>query len=387
MGMMRIVVCLVLVGFWGLMVGAEQGRGGRAYWVYVGNYGKGEKHGIYLFRMDATTGELTAAGDGGIAAAAENPNFLAVHPSGKFLYAVTTATVAGNAGAMEAFAVDAATGKLTPLNRVGSGGPEPVHLAVDPAGRVVAAANYSGASVALFQIGPDGKLGEASAVVKHAGSSVDPVRQKQAYAHGVAFDRDGKRVLVADLGLDKIFVYDVDAQKGTLTECGEGAKVEAGSGPRHLAFGADGRFVYAISEMSNTVDVFAYSAKGELTFVQRVKPWAAAAAGKDFGAEVMVDASGKFLVASERGKINSVAVMAIDEATGKLKAVETVESGGEFPRGLGMDPSGKFLLVGNQKSDSMSVFAVDGKGMLNPVGKVAVPSPVSVVFGAVRGVK
>ena len=230
----------------------------------------------------------------GPAVVAESPNFLAVHPNGKFLYAVTTAKVGDNVGAVESFSVDGATGQLVFLNRVSSGGAEPVHVAVDPAGKIAVVANYTGASVAEFPIGEDGKLGEATRVVKHEGSSVDPVRQKRPYPHGVVFDGTGKRVLVADLGTDKIVEYAVDGLK----ELGA-VSVAAGSGPRHLAMGKDGRFVYVVSEMGNAVDVFAYGAAGGMKAVERVMPWEATA-GKDFAAEVAVDPSGRFLYASER---------------------------------------------------------------------------------------
>jgi 6-phosphogluconolactonase len=359
---------LVLLGL--LATAWAQGRDAKQdSWVYVGNYAKGENRGIYRFRMDGASGQLTPQG---IAAVTRDPNFLALHPDGKFLYAVTSEKVAPDyAGAVEAFAVDASTGKLTFLNRVASGGAEPVHLAIDPSGKCVVVANYSGASVGSFPIGADGRLGQAASVVKHAGSSIDPSRQKQPYPHGVAFDHHGKHVLVADLGTDRVVVYDVDPAAATLKQHGA-ATVKPGSGPRHLAFSSDGRTVYVVSEMANTVTEFAYD-DGALKELRAFSPWEDAVRGKDYLAEVAV--VGRFVYVSERGK-DSIAVIDGD------KVLQKEDCGGKTPRHFGIDPSGRFLVVANQKSNSLTVLARDaGKGTLKPTDvKVDVPAPVCVVF-------
>jgi 6-phosphogluconolactonase len=348
---------------------AESGGQNRDCWVYVGNEATGENKGIYLLRMDGGSGKLAPAG---IAAVTTAPNFLAVHPSGKWLYAVTAAKVDPQySGAVETFAMDAATGKLTFLNRQASGAAGPVHVAVDPSGKCAVVADYSGASVASFPIEADGRLGEARSVIKHAGSSVDKSRQKQPYPHGVAFDRQGKHVLVADLGTDKVVVYDIDAAAATLKEHGA-TSMRPGSGPRHLAFSEDGKLVYVVSEMGNTLTQFAYG-DGTLKDAREMLPWEDAVKHKDYLAEVAV--MEKFVYLSERGK-DAIAVMDGE------KVLQKIDGGGKWPRHFGIDPSGRFLLVANQRSNSVTELLRDPeKGTLTATTeKAEVPVPVCVVF-------
>ena len=234
----------------------------RHAYVYVGTYTRGEtSQGIYGFRMDLTTAEMTPVG---VTSGVDNPSFLAIHPNQRFLYAVgEVGEFRGQqGGAVIAFAIDAATGRLTQLNQQSSRGPGPCHLVVERSGRNVLVANYSGGSVAVLPIRDDGRLVEASCFIQHAGSSVNPRRQEGPHAHSVNIDAANRFALVADLGLDRVLIYRLDAERGQLRANDPAAvALEPGAGPRHFAFHPDGRHAYVINELQSTVTAFDYDAE------------------------------------------------------------------------------------------------------------------------------
>jgi 6-phosphogluconolactonase len=352
--------------------------------VYFGTYTKAASKGIYVSRLDTRSGALTAPE---LAAATVNPSFLAAHPTGRFLYAVNEiSTFEGKpTGAVSGFAIDRGSGGLTLLNMQPSGGADPAHLVIDPAGRNALVANYTGGSVTVLPIGNDGRLKPASAFVQHQGSSKDPERQKGPHAHGIALGAANRFAYVADLGLDKVLIYRFDPAAGTLAAGAPGfGFVAAGSGPRHVAMHPDGRFAYVINEMACTITTFGVDQKaGGLTQLQTVTtlPSGQALARGYSTAEIAVHPSGRFLYGSNRGH-DSIAVFAIEPAAGTLTPVEHAPTQGSTPRGFGIDPSGAWLLVGNQRSGSVVVFRIDAKtGTLAATGhQVAVGSPVSVEF-------
>lgn len=222
-------------------------------WVYVGTYTAGGKsQGIYQLELDNLTGALKPLGLAGVAM---NPAFLAVHPGGRFLYAVDIGSKVG--GAVNAFAVISQTGKLTPLNQQPSGGTGPVHLVVDATGKYVLVANYGSGSVAALPIEPGGWLKPASALIQHTGSSVNRERQAGPHAHSINLDPANRFAFVADLGLDKVLVYRFDSAQGTLAPNeAPAAAVAPGGGPRHFAFHPQGRNAYVINELDSTVTAF-----------------------------------------------------------------------------------------------------------------------------------
>jgi 6-phosphogluconolactonase len=350
--------------------------------VYVGTYTGSKSKGIYLFHLDMATGKLTPAG---IAAECANPSFLALHPNGRFLYAVNEVSDfdTANSGATTAFAIDRETGKLTLLNQQSAKGAGPCHLTVDPSGKNILVANYGGGSVAVLPIQPDGRLGEATAFVQHQGSSVNPGRQKEPHAHSINVDAANRFAFAADLGLDKVLVYRFDPQKGTLAPNDPpAAAVAPGAGPRHFAFHPDGRRAYVLNEIDSTVTAFDYDAKtGTLKTLQTLPTLPTGFQGNNSTAEVVVHPSGKFLYCSNRGH-DSIAIFTIDAQSGRLTAAGHQPTGGKTPRNFNVDPTGAYLLAANQDSDSIAVFRIDPiTGALTPTGPtVQAPTPVCIRF-------
>ena len=355
------------------------------YLFYVGTYTEegSKSKGIYAYRFDEDANQITSLG---LAAETTNPSFVALHPNGRFLYAVNEVQnyKGPNSGGVSAFSVDRATGKLTFLNEVPSRGADPCYIIVDKTGKHVLVANYTGGSIAVFPVLADGKLGVASQFVQHTGQGADPKRQEGPHAHSIDLSPDNRFAFVDDLGLDELKVYKYDAAKGSLTPNSPPyAKLDAGSGPRHFALRPDGKFAYVISEMAGTVTVFSnVASQGTLHRVQTISTLPKDFKGDIEDAEVAVHPSGKFLYASNRGDGNSIAVFAIDAAKGTLTPIEYASTQGKTPRSFEIDPTGNFLFAENQKSDNIVVFRIDAKtGRLTPTGKVLdVSSPVDVKF-------
>jgi 6-phosphogluconolactonase len=353
----------------------------KSCWVYLGAYAKGEEQGITLCKLDRTKGKLDKVM---VFGGHQNPAFLEVHPSGKFLYAVNEIKdFKGNsAGAVTAFSIDPKTGDLKKLNQVSSRGMGSCHLTIDPKGKTLLVANYGGGSVASFRIGEDGVLSEAVSFFQHEGSSVDERRQKGPHAHSINVDPAGKRVYCADLGLDKVLVYKL-SKKGKLKPNDPPfVKTQPGGGPRHLNFHPSGKFAFVNLEMTSKVTVFAHNEKtGVLDEIQTVSTLPKDFTGNNSTAEIRVHPNGKFVYCSNRGH-DSIAVFAIDEKSGKLTFVECEPSGGKTPRNFCIDPSGTFLLAANQNTNNVAVFRIDGEtGSLAPTGSsIDSPKPVCVRF-------
>jgi 6-phosphogluconolactonase len=348
------------------------------YLAYAGTYTRQKSKGIYAFKFDAKTGKFTSIG---LAGETSNPSFLAVHPSGRFLYAVNE----NNQGTVSAFAIDRAMGLLKPLNSVSSKGSGPAHLSVDAAGKWLFVANYTNGSVAALPVNADGSLGEAASTVQHAGSSVNRSRQGGPHAHEAVISPDNELLFVPDLGMDKVMIYRIDPAKGALTANDpDSIAIAAGSGPRHMAFAPDGKFVYVMTEMTDSILAFSYDGKGGAKQIQTISAVPADFTGEKSGAEIAVHPNGKFLYASNRNH-NSIGIFAID-AKGALTAAGNVSTEGKTPRHFAIDPTGGYLIVENQDSDNIVVFRIDAKtGGLTPTGDTLdVGAPVAMVFVALQ---
>jgi 6-phosphogluconolactonase len=350
------------------------------YTVYVGTYTSptGSK-GIYHFGFDAATGAVTSPVE--LAAESAGPSFLAIHPNGRFLYAVNEGdTFEGKKqGSVSAFSINKQTHKLAALNKQGAGGTGPCHLNVDREGKNVLVANYGGGSIAVLPIDGDGGLKAASSFIQHTGSSVNASRQKEPHAHSINLDRSGKHAFVCDLGLDKVLVYNFNSAEGKLTYA-DAAAVAPGSGPRHFAFSPDFSRAYAINELSQTVTAFSYNGKGKLTQMQTISTVPQETPGNST-AEVVVHPSGKFVYGSNRGH-DTIAVFSVDPKDAQLTRIQNEPIQGKVPRNFAIDPTGKFLLAAGQESNTIAIFKIDqATGKLTYTGKsLEVPKPVCVRF-------
>jgi 6-phosphogluconolactonase len=369
--MKKLVAAAALAG--SLAMNAQQ------YTVYVGTYtGPNASKGIYRFSFDAKTGEVTSPIE--LAGETESPSFVAIHPNGRFLYAVNeSGTFAGKKqGAVTAFSINPATHKLTALNQQPSLGADPCHVTVDHQGKNVLIANYTGGSVAVYPIGGDGGLKETSCFIQHHGSSSDKERQSGPHAHAVYLDNSGKRVLACDLGLDKVIIYDYDSAAGKLTEAGFGT-LKPGSGPRHLALTHDGKRAYVINELGSTLTSFNYDGNHKMTEIQTVSTLPQPTPGNST-AEAFIHPNGRFVYGSNRGH-NSIAVFATD-AQGHLNLIQNASVEGKTPRSFALDPSGHFLIAANQDSNNITFFKIDpATGKLTYTGKsLQAFKPVCLVF-------
>jgi 6-phosphogluconolactonase len=344
------------------------------YFVYFGTYTGPKSKGVYVSRFDSATGKLT---DPELAGEVAQPSWVTLHPSGRFLYAVSEL---GNDSIITSFSIDKATGKLTQLNKVSTGGRMGCHLAIDKPARSIFIAHYGDGSTAAHQLLPDGTVGEQTALLKHDGSGADQRRQRGPHAHAVVLSKDDKHLVVPDLGTDKYMVYRV-ASGGKLAAAQPAfAQVKGGLGPRHFAFHPGGKFAYGLNEMGSSATVFSF-ANGELKEMQTISTLPADFREVNNTAEIEVDEAGRFVYASNRGH-DSIAVFAVDLAKGTLSEVQREPTGGKTPRNFKVDPTGQFLLAANQNSDNVVVFRRDPKsGRLTPTGQtVTVGSPVCIQF-------
>ncbi|GAC1638062.1 MAG: lactonase family protein [Candidatus Acidiferrum sp.] len=349
------------------------------FFAFAGTYTtKTQSKGIYEFRYDAKSGKLTPLG---VAAETPDPSFVAIHPSGKFLYAVNEG---GKASFVTSFALDAKTGKLTQLNQVPALGEDPCYIALDQTGKFILVANYTSGTLAVFPILPDGKIGEKTAFNQDSGAlGPNKERQEGPHAHWIETSADNRYVLAVDLGLDQVLIFQFDAKKGTFVpHLPPAAALKPGSGPRHAIFSPNGKFLFVVSELASTATSFSYDAKtGDLKRTNSVSTLPSGFSGRNDVAEVAIHPSGRFLYVSNRGA-DSIAIFAIDAKKGTLSSLGSMPTGGKEPRHFTFDPSGNFLFAENQWSDTIVTFHVDANtGQLTPTGEnVSVPSPVCLKF-------
>jgi 6-phosphogluconolactonase len=356
----------------------------KRYFAYIGTYTeKTKSKGIYAFRFDDASGKLNLIG---VVAETLNPSFLALHPSGKYLYAVNETSKFGEeeSGSVSAFSIDRKMGKLTLLNQVASRGAGPCHISLDKTGRYVLVANYDSGTVAVFPVENDGQLGKYTGFAKHTGHSVNKERQEGPHAHWIATSPDNEYLLAADLGIDRILVSKFHLPDGAFTpnKSSSSARLKAGAGPRHAAFSSSGKFFYVASELNSTVTAYSYGARdGTLHELQVISTLPKDFSGANEVAEIAVHPSGRFLYVSNRGR-DSFAVFSIDPRKGTLKPVADIATQGKTPRNFAIDPSGKFLLAANQESNDIVVFNIDpSTGVLTLTGQIVeVPAPVCIVF-------
>lgn len=351
--------------------------------VFVGTYTKSNSEGIYTYRMDNSTGKLTQiAVVGGIV----DPSFVVLHPSGNYLYSTSEIDDFGgeNVGAAAAYVINRDTGELTLLSQQTTGGTWPCHITIDATGRWVITANYLSGSAAVFPVEADGSIGEAVCVVQHeGGSEVVIERQEGPHAHSANVDLANKHVLVADLGMDKVMVYELDAETGCLDPAATLSVESApGAGPRHIDFHPGGKWVCVLNEIDLTLSSYAYdSDTGGMTHVHTESTFQGETCDQPSTSDVHFSPDGKFVYSSNRGH-HSLAIFAFDESTGKLTFIEHENTRGETPRGFNIHPDGEIVLVGNEGTDTIVEFRRDAEtGKLTATGQVIdVPMPVCIKF-------
>lgn len=361
------------------------------YNLIVGTYTGGKSEGLYVYRFDSKTGDAQQVS----VAKTVNPSYLVVSKDKRHVYAVNElpgdngpASVRGD---VSAFGFDAASGQLTFLDKVSAQGNDPCYLSLSPDGKYLFVANYSvaadpGGSFAVLPIAQDGKLGQSVLTVHHEGGGPVKGRQDNAHVHSTVFSPDGRYLFTQDLGTDKLWTYRYtpDGSRGLVSPAEwRYTDVKAGTGPRHLVFGNDGRHAYLTSELAGTVSVFNYD-DGHLKLEQVEKLAEPGFKGAVGAAALHLSPDGKFLYVSNRGDANDISIFAVDQTSGKLKRVGRQASLGKSPREFAIDPTGQWLIVGNQNSDTAYVFRRDQEtGLLeaNPK-KIEIGSPVDFKFVA-----
>jgi 6-phosphogluconolactonase len=348
--------------------------------AYVGSRTTKERNargdGINVYRVDTATGAWTHVQ---LLKDLVNPSFLAFDTKQRYLYSVH-----GDGEEVSAFSTDEYSGELTFLNRQSCGGKNPVHLTVDQTNSHLMVANYATGSLATLPIDSDGRLGEVTGLVQLPGSpGPHKVEQASSHPHNIPFDPQQGHLVVPDKGLDRIFVFKLDPDQGTLVPNDPpSVATRSGAGPRHVVFHPTAGFAYVVNELDSTVTTYNYDrVAGSLEPKQILTTLPATFTGENRAAGIGITPSGKFLYASNRG-FNQISIFAIDQATGMLSSVGWESTRGKTPRFFTLDPSGKFLYAANETSDTIVGFRIDeNTGKLASIGTVAqTGSPVCIVF-------
>ncbi|MBU7569900.1 MAG: lactonase family protein [Flavobacterium sp.] len=345
----------------------------KIYNLIVGTYTNScESKGIYVYDFSPDTGDFSLKKT----QKTDNPSYLTVSEDVKYVYSVNEN---GANSKISSFRFDSKSGQLQLLNSLDSKGADPCYIINDDKNVIVA--NYSGGSIAVFEKKADGSLQEAKQVIQHTGKGINTSRQESAHVHMVYFSPDKKYILANDLGTDMIYVYKyIKNAPEKILELKDKIAVKPGSGPRHLTFSKDGKFVYLLQELDGTLTVFKYK-NGSLKQLQETTVVAKDFKGENSAADIHISPDGQFLYATNRGDANTINVFAINKK-GTLDLVNQVSTKGKGPRNFAIDPSGKFLLVAHQYTNEVVIFRIDKTtGKLSDTGKrIELCSPVCLVF-------
>jgi len=357
---------------------AQTARAGTApTFMYVGSFtgqGRGHGEGLSVFKREGNRWSLIQ-----VLKELADPSFVIVDRQRQHLYSAH-----GDGTEATSYRVDAATGKLTILNRQPTRGRNGVHLAIDATGRFLAVANYATGSLVVLPINDDGSLAPVCDLTEMKGTpGPHRTQQESSHPHHCPFDRSGRFIVVPDKGLDKVFVYRLDTSKGKLVP-GNPAEVvsRSGAAPRHVDFHPTGPYAYVIDELDSTIAVYQFDPeKGAFKPVQVHTTLPSSYTGNNTCAEIAVAPSGRFVYGSNRGH-DSIAIFSVDGNTGLLTSIGWEPTQGQTPRYFGLDPSGDHLYAANQNSDTVVIFRVDtASGRLTPTGEVIkVASPSTIAF-------
>ncbi|MEI9809170.1 MAG: lactonase family protein [Bacteroidota bacterium] len=348
---------------------------GQENYLITGTYTGGKSEGIYVFKFNSSDGSAKEVSH----VHTSNPSYVAISPDQRFVYAVLeNADNKGKGGGISAFSFNKETGVLTYINQQPTGGDHPCYVEIDKTGKWVAAGNYSSGSLSILPVNTDGSLGTTTTHIQHEGSGVNKQRQEKPHVHCTVFSPDNKFLFVPDLGIDKVMIYAFDVATGKLSPAKQPfAKSVDGSGPRHFVFHPTNKYAYLIEELSGTVETFQYK-DGGLKNIQRISTMPANDTSFAGSADIHISPDGKFLYASNRSTANTIAIYKINPTDGTLTLLAHQSTLGNGPRNFNFDPTGNFLLVGNQNSDQVVIFKRDNvTGLLNDTGKrIEVGKPV-----------
>lgn len=355
------------------------------YYLLVGTYDSPKSEGIYVYRFNSKDGTASAISH----VKTSNPSFLAVSSNEKYVYAVnenadsTKYTVTGH---VASFSFNKKNGTLRFLNKQESGGKHPCYVAIDKKNKWVFAGNYSSGSFAILPVMKDGSLGIAKQTIQHEGSGPDKTRQQSPHVHGIFMPKGNNRVYVTDLGTDKIMRYNFNEKTGTVST-GKPPFIEGekGGGARHLDIHPNGKYIYLLEELTGSVAVYGTSAD-TMAMIQTLAAFPPYYRGPAGSADIHVSPDGRFLYCSNRGQSNSIGIFSIDKETGMITLVDHQFTLGETPRNFNFDPTGKFLLVGNQNSDEIVIFSRDiNTGLLKDTGnRISVGKPVCINWISIK---
>ena len=341
--------------------------------VFISAFASGEKAGIHAFRFDADKGKLKPLNR---TVGVSSPFFIVLSPDRRFLYSIDE--FGGKDNFVAAFRIKGRDGHLQPINRQNTGGKASCYIDVDPTGQSVLVANYSSGNVASLPVTNEGSLGEAASFFQHSGSSIDPQRQTGPNAHCFVVSPNGKHALAADLGIDKIMIYTLDSAQAKVAPnvAQPFVKFTPGSGPRHLTFHPNGKLVYVINELANTITVFDWNpTDGTLKEKQTIATLPKDFTGKSYTADLKITPDGKHLYGTNRGHDSLASFRISDDGTLSLLTIQP--SGGKGPQNLLITPDGKWLLCANMPGNNVVVFQIDSaSGSITPKGEpVEVPMP------------
>jgi 6-phosphogluconolactonase (cycloisomerase 2 family) len=352
---------------------------GAPRFAYVGSFTTPQRgargDGINVYRVDPASGGWTHVQ---LVSDLINPSFLTIDRAQRHLYSVHA-----DLTEVSAFAIDPASGRLSFLNRQSMDGKNPVHLAIDPSGKFLVTANYTGGTVAVLSIQPDGSLGgHTDSVALKGKAGPHKTDQTSSHPHDAPFDPTGRFIVVPDKGLDRVFVFKLDTGTGKLIENDPpSVATRSGAGPRHVAFHPSLPIAYVVNELDSTVVTYRWDHdRGTLAPLQDVSALPTSFTGNSTCAEIAVAPSGRFVYASNRGH-DSIAIFAVDK-TGLLTPIAWEPTGGSTPRHFALDPTARFLYAENEQGDTVVTFRVDpASGKLALTGRIIkVASPVCVVF-------
>ncbi|GAB3280918.1 lactonase family protein [Larkinella harenae] len=350
--------------------------------MYVGTYSVRGSKGIYVFDFDSKQGMayLRQTVTNG-----KSPSFLAVHPSGHYLYAVHEEDELGEerAGSVNAYAIHPESGQLTAINQQRSRGQAPCHISIDRSGKWAFVSNYGSGSLAVLPILENGALGDVQQVIEYTGKGRDPERQEAPHIHSALVSMDNRLLYVSDLGTDKIYAYQIDERDGSLSPCSTPyVSVSAGSGPRLIAVHPNDEWIYCIKEMSSTVAILRRNRQTDTVELleDNVSFLSETYAGERSGGDIHLDATGQYLYATNRGN-NTLALFSVGK-DGKLTLRGLQYTGGDEPRNFLLDASSPYVLVGHQQTDYITLFKRDTRnGELKATGdQIPVPASVCLVM-------